>query len=141
MASLTRAFRIAASIDSKRKGLFATVLAYVEDLLDRYQEDSGFLLSGLLELFQEHRRGETTKYISLTERAITSAAQNREWHKARTYWIILAKWFALEHNDVEERRAKIAFAETYTQEAEDALKRPQPSYMVASAHLEQQSRR
>ncbi len=131
-----RAFRLAASVDPKKKGLSATVIAYIEDLLERYQENSGFLLAKLMEMLQEHRLGDVKKYLMLTQQAIARAEARHNWHEVRTYLLIQAKWHAIERDDTSERTAKLAWAETWVKETEDVLNGPRPSYLLASAHLE-----
>ncbi len=131
-----RAFRLAASIDPKKKGPFAVVIAYIEDVLVRYQGSSGFLLAELMELLQEHRLGDVKKYLMLTQQAIARAKAQHNWHEVRTYLLIQAKWHAMERDDINERTAKLAWAETWVKETEDVLNGPRPSYLLASAHLE-----
>src|SRR5258708_2371205 len=133
---IERAFRLAASIDRKQKGVFAEVIAYVEDILDRFRGDNGFLLDKLMGLLQEHGLGDAKKYIAVTQEAISRAEAAHIWYKARAYWALLAKWYTMEHDEEGEKAAKTAFAETFVKEAEDALHSPSPSYIAASAHLE-----
>lgn len=50
---IERAFRLAASIDRKQKGVFVEIITYVEDILDRFRNDNGFLLEKLMGLLAE----------------------------------------------------------------------------------------
>ena len=133
---IERAFHLAASIDRKQKGVFAEVIAYVEDILDRFRDDNGLLLEKLMELLQEHGLGDAKKYITVTQEAISRAEAAHMWYKARAYWALLAKWYAMQRDEEAVKVAKTALAETFVKEADDALHRPSPSYIAASAHLE-----
>lgn len=97
---IERAFRLAASVDQKKKGAFATVIDYIEDLLERYQEDSGFLLAELMELLQEHRLGSSKKHLLLIQKVVARVEAQHNWHKARTYLLIQARWHAINHDAV-----------------------------------------
>ncbi len=120
---IERAFRLAASIDRKQKGVFAEVIAYVEDILGRFRDDNGFLLEKLMGLLQEHGLGDAKKYITVTQEAIARAEAAH-------------MWYAMEQDEEGAKAAKVALAETFVKEAEDALHRPSPSYIAASTHLE-----
>jgi hypothetical protein len=133
---IERAFRLASSIDRKQRGIFAEVIGYVEDIIERFRNDNGLLLEKLMGLLQEHGLGNVKKYISLTQEVISRVEEAHMWYKARPYWDLLAKWYTMERNEEAALAAKLASAETFVKEAEDALHRPSPSYMVASAHLE-----
>lgn len=132
---LERAFRLAASIDRRQNGVFAEVVMYVEDILDRFRDDNGLLLEKLMRLLQEHSIGDTKKYIPVTQQAIARAEAVHMWYRARAYWELLSRWYKMEQDEERTRAALAALAETFVEEAEDALRRPSPSYMVASAHL------
>lgn len=133
---IERAFRLAASIDRKQKGIYAEIIAYIEDILDRYRDDNGFLLEKLMGLLQEHGLGDAKKYIIVTEEAISRTEAAHMWYKARAYWALLAKWYAIERDGGRAKAAKVALAETFVKEADDALHRPSPSYFTATAYLE-----
>ncbi|MDZ8260357.1 DUF4209 domain-containing protein [Nostoc sp. ChiQUE01b] len=126
---IERAFRLARKINYQAE----VVVAHIEAVLDRYKgEDPRWLSAKLMELLQEYRIGDPTKYAALAEKAATLAESVHDWRKARNYWEIKAKWHLFAKNGEKERTAQMLAAETYVKEAEDALKRTPPSYLVAS---------
>lgn len=113
------------------------VVAHVEAVLGRYNGDDPLWLSAkLMELLQEYRFGEPTKYAALAEKAATLAESAHDWRRARAYWEIKSKWHLIEKDGEKERAASMLAAETYVKEAEDALKRTPPSYLVASHFMQ-----
>ncbi len=133
---IERAFRLAASIDRKQKEVFAEVIAYVEDILDRFRDDNGLLLEKLMGLLQEHRLGDVKKYVTVTQEAISRAQAAHMWYKARAYWDLLAKWYTMEQDEEGAKAARVALAETFVKEADDTLHRISPSYLAALVQLE-----
>ncbi len=131
---MERALRLARKINHQVEVVFS----HIEAVLDRYQgEDPRWLSAKLMELLQEYRFGEPTKYAALAERAATLAESTFDWRRARTLWDIKAKWHRMEKNYSKELEASMSAAETYVKEAEAALTRTPPSYMVASSFLQQ----
>jgi hypothetical protein len=90
-----------------------------------------------MELLQEYRFGEPAKYAALSEKAATLAESTSDWRRARTLWSIKARWHRREKDCTKELNAWMSAAETYVKEAEAALTRTPPSYMVASRFLQQ----
>lgn len=120
------------------------VFAHIETVLNEYHgEDSLCLSERLMELLQDHKLGTPDKYAPFAENAANRAelsaksANNRGesslyWELARKLWDIKVKWHHLESNIKAEVTASMKFAETYVKEAECALHRDPPSYMLAS---------
>ena len=130
---IERALRLARRISYQVEA----VVAHVEAVLDRYNgEDPLWLSAKLMELLQEYRLGDPTKYAALAEKAATLAESAHDWRRARTYWEIKAQWHHLEKNGEKERAASMLAAETYVKEAKDALKRNPPSYLTASHFMQ-----
>jgi len=114
------------------------VVAHIEAVLDRYKgEDPLWLSAKLMELLQEYRLGDPTKYAALAEKAATLAESAHDWDRARTYWQIKARWHLIEKVEDKERAAWMLAAETYVKEAEDALRRTPLGYLVASHFIQQ----
>jgi hypothetical protein len=130
---IERALRLARKIRHKDEDVFA----HIEAVLDRYQEKDPLWLSAkLMELLQEYRFGEPAKYAVLAEKAATLAELTPDWRGARNLWSIKAVWHRMEKDYGKELVASMSAAETYVKEAESALQRTPPSYMVASHFLQ-----
>lgn len=130
---IERALRLARKINHQAD----TVVSYIEAVLDRYNgEDPLWLSAKLMELLQEYRLGDPTKYAALAEKAATLAESDHNWRRARAYWEIKARWHLLEKDSEKELAASMRAAETYVREAEEALKQDSVSYLTASAHLQ-----
>jgi hypothetical protein len=71
----------------------------------------------------------------LAEKAASRAEAERDWHRARTYWKLTARWRGLEKETELERAALIREGETYVKEAEEAVDPTPPGYLEASIHL------
>jgi hypothetical protein len=131
---MERALRLARKIRHKDEVVFL----HIEAVLDRYQgEDPLWLSAKLMELLQEYRFGDPAKYAALAEKAATLAESTSDWRRARTLWGIKAIWHRMEKDYSKELDASMSAAETYVKEAEAALTRTPPSYMVASHFLQQ----
>lgn len=131
---IERALRLARRINHQAD----TVVNYIETVLDRYNgEDPRWLSTKLMELLQEYRLGDATKYATLTEKAAILAESGHDWRRARNLWNIKAVWHRIERDNDKERAASMLAAETYVKEAEDALKRTPPSYLAASRFMQQ----
>ncbi|MEH2276776.1 MAG: DUF4209 domain-containing protein [Nostoc sp.] len=130
---IERALRLARKINYQAE----VVVAHIEAVLDRYNgEDPLWLSAKLMELLQEYKLGNPTKYAALAEKAATLAESNNDWRRARNYWEIKAQWHRFEKDENRERTAQIQAAETYIKEAEDSLKGTDPSYLRASHFME-----
>lgn len=130
---MERALRLARKIRYKDEVVFS----HIEAVLDRYNgEDPLWLSTKLMELLQEYRFGDPSKYVALSERAATLAESSSDWHRARTLWGIKAVWHRMEKDYSKELDASMSAAETYVKEAQAALTRTPPSYMVASHFLQ-----
>jgi Domain of unknown function (DUF4209) len=132
---IERALRL--SRKSNQKQHSSKVIAHIEFVLDKYQgEDKLFLSVKLMELLQEQKQGEPSKYSALAEKAALRAESEHNWHKARDCWGVKVGWHKMEKDSDKEREAGTRLAETYVKEAEDALERETPSYLTASRHLQ-----
>lgn len=133
---IERAIRL--SRKSNQKHHFTKVVNHIEAILDKYNgEDPLFLSAKLMELLQEYKQGDPSKYAAIAEKAAHRAEAEHNWHQARSYWKVKALWHSLEKDANKERTASLLFAETYVKESEDAInKRTPPSYLVAATHLQ-----
>ncbi|MEH2168338.1 MAG: DUF4209 domain-containing protein [Nostoc sp.] len=130
---IERALRLARKINYQAE----LVVAHIEAVLDRYNgEDPLWLSAKLMELLQEYKLGNPTKYAALAKKAATLAESNNDWRRARNYWEIKAQWHRFEKDEEKERTAQMQAAETYVKEAEDSLKGTDPSYLRASHFME-----
>ncbi|WP_449416252.1 DUF4209 domain-containing protein [Phormidium nigroviride] len=130
---IERALRLARKIKYQHEA----VVAHIEAVLARYNgEDPLWLSAKLMELLQEYRLGEPAKYGVLAEKAAKLAESAQDWHRARTLWSVKAVWHRMEKDYSKELSASMSAAETYVKEAESALKRTPPSYLLASSFME-----
>ncbi|MEP0751181.1 DUF4209 domain-containing protein [Trichocoleus sp. Lan] len=131
---IERALRLSRKI----KYQVEAVVAHIEAVLNRCNgEDPLWLSAKLMELLQEYRLGESIIYAVLAEKAAKLAESVHDWRRARAYWEIKARWHLIEKDGEKERAASMLAAETYVQEAEDALKRKPPSYLAASTYMQE----
>ena len=130
---IERALRLARKINYQAE----LVVAHIEVVLDRYNgEDPLWLSVKLMELLQEYKLGNPTKYAALAEKAAILKESAKDWDKARNYWEIKAEWDRIDKNSQKRHAALMLVAETYVKEAEDSLtKHPQP-YLKASDDLQ-----
>jgi hypothetical protein len=130
---IERALRLARRIKHHSE----VVVTHIETFLDSGTGDAPlWLLAKLMELLQEYRLSDPTKYAPLAEKAAILAESAHDWDRARAYWEIKAKWHLIEKDGEKERSAWMLAAETYVKEAEDALKRTPLSYLVASHFIQ-----
>ena len=130
---IERALRLSRKINYQAE----VVVAHIETVLERYNgEDPLWLSAKLMELLQEYKLGNPTKYAALAEKAATLAESNNDWCRARNYWEIKAQWHRFEKDEDRERTAQMQAAETYVKEAEDSFKGTDPSYLRASHFME-----
>ncbi|MEH2374217.1 DUF7380 domain-containing protein [Nostoc sp.] len=86
---IERAIWLARKINHK----FEDVVSHIETVLDRCNgEDPMWLSAKLMELLQEYKLGNPTKYAALAEKAATLAESNNDWRRARNYWEISVQW-------------------------------------------------
>lgn len=133
-----RALQIAASLGRSAKNqLYADVIAYIEEVLDRCNgEDPHFLSAEMMDLLQGQRQGNSAKYAALAEKAARRAETEHAWFRARPYWQVKARWHELTKDETQRRVALLAGAETYVQEAEDRIQGEHPSCLTAAAFLQ-----
>ncbi len=127
-------------IEIKSNDLFTSTIAHIEGVLDRHKgEDPLFLSAKMMEILIDHRQGDPSRYAAIAEKAAKGAEISREgvkWHIARTYWTIKSRWHDIEGDAEKSREAKLAAAETYVKEGEDALQRPSSGHSVAAHFLQ-----
>jgi hypothetical protein len=132
---IERAVRLAASL-GKNTGHLDEVISHIETTLDKYNgEDPKFLSEHLMGLLLEFRRGDSAKYSALSEKLAKRAESDGDWRRARIYWETKARWHKLAKDADNERTARIRAAETYVEDAEAAINRETPSYVVAADHM------
>jgi hypothetical protein len=133
---IERAFRLGASL-GKNSGFLNIVVLHIKTVLNKYNvDDPKYLSQKLMGLLIDKRLGDYKKYSALSEKLAKNAELNGDWRRARTYWETKAHWHTLDTDDTNEKGALIQAAETYVKEADAALEREQPSYMIASAHIQ-----
>ncbi len=134
---IERAFRLGASL-GKNAGHIDPVISHIETVLDKYNgEDPKYLSERLMGFLLEQKKGDYKKYSALSEKLAKNAESDGDWRRARTYWETKARWHALDKDDINYRDARVQAAETYVKEAEAALEREQPSYMIAAVHQQE----
>ena len=133
---IERAVRLAASL-GRNTGHLDKVISHIETVLDKYNgEDPKFLSERLMGLLLEFRRGDSTKYSALSDKLAKNAESDGDWHRARIYWEIKARWHVLITDDANERAARIRAAETYVNAAKVEAKRETLTrYVTAAGHM------
>ena len=130
---IERALRLARRIKHHSE----VVVTHIETFLDSGTGEAPLWLPAkLMELLQEYRLSDPTKYAALAEKAATLAQSAHDWDRARAYWEIKARWHLIEKDGEKERAAWMLAAETYVKEAEDALQRNPAPYLTASHYLQ-----
>lgn len=110
---------------------------HIEAVLDRYQgEDELWLSVKLMELLQEHKYGEPTKYASLANQAAQTAEAKGNFRKARSLWNIEAVWHRKKDDYNQEFAASMRAAETYVKESNAALENSSQRHLIAATHLQ-----
>jgi hypothetical protein len=133
---LKRAVHLAASLRKGGSGLFEQAIAAVEAVLDRYQGgDASFLSAELMELLQDYSRGDPSKYATFAEAAALRAMAEPNFHKAREYWKVKARWHGIAKESEQEVASRKSYAQTYIVEADRELARSEPSFIRAATHL------
>lgn len=133
---IQRAVCIAARL-GKNSNFLTNVLDFVENLIAKHAaENSTFFPAKLMRILQDQRFENFTKYVELSERAATFAEQSKEWDRAREYWEITGRWYAIAKDAENQRRVHVKIAETHVSEADSTVSNPSPSYMVAASCLQ-----
>jgi len=131
---IERALRISVRL-GKKSSSFEKVVEHIEKVLDKYgTNDPLFLSHSLMGLLLEFRQGQPEKFISLSGELATKAESDKIYYRARSYWEIKAKWHKVAGEPENENQSLVNAAETYVKEAELAISRDKPSYMLASSH-------
>ncbi len=128
-----RALQVARTLGKGSKNeYYNNVIAYMEEVLDRYHGDDPLYMSArMMELLQTERRGDPAKYAAPAENAARRAESEHDWWRAREYWERKARWHELEADDSGRQDALIAAAETYVSNAKDRLSGDRPDYLAA----------
>lgn len=133
---IERALRISVTL-GKKSPFFEKVIEHIEKVIDKYgSNDPLFLSHNLMSLLLEFRQGQPEKYIKLSGEIATKAESDKNHYRARSYWEIKAKWHKVSDEAEKEKQSLISVAETYVKEAEQAVSRDKPSYLLASSHLQ-----
>ena len=133
---IERALRLA--IELQRSELIEQVTNRIEEILNRPGHERPLsLVSFLLELLVEGRRGEPRKYARLASECAETAEKCNDFETARSLWTISSKWLQFGDDETGSRNAQIAAAETYVKKA-DLLEKAgsPPNYMVINDVLE-----
>jgi len=132
MPQFERAFRLAAKL-GKKGGKFQKAIDAAEGLVRKHSPtDTGLLSARLIELLLEHRSGHTDELSRVSEDLAKRAEAQRNWLFARTYWDINAKLLHRKGDDDSANEAALRSAETFLHDAEAALERKPPDYLVAA---------
>lgn len=132
---IERALRLAMLL--RNKILISRVADHIEKTIKKYNTtDSSFLSAKMMELLLEIKMGSPQDYIEISERLASKGEGEYDWHRARTYLDLKARWHALSGDSENQRATLIRTAETYVKEAEDATKNSTPSFFAASTHLQ-----
>lgn len=133
---IERAFRLGVSL-GKNAGQIDPVISHIENVIERYNDkDPKYLSKNLMELLLEQKIGDGEKYSKYCENLAKQAELDGDWRRARIYWETKARWHLLDKDEINQIDALVQAAETYVKEADAALESEQPSYMLASAHLQ-----
>ena len=134
---MERALQMATML-GRNSRLYKTVIEHIENVLDTYNgEDPLFLSAKLMSFLQDRREGDPVKYAALAGKSALRAEAANDWHKAREYWGIKAKWHYLGKEQEQARQSKIAEAETYVKQAQAHLGGGPPSNMMAATFTQQ----
>lgn len=115
---IERALHLAASLGARER---TKVVARIEEVLISYNgEDPLFLSAELMRLLLEYRAGDPTTYAALADKAARRAETARDWHRARTYLDLAARWHARGKDPDQERAMRLREADAYVHEAQDA---------------------
>ena len=134
---MDRAIQMATML-GRNSRLFKTVTEYIESVLDKYNgEDPRFLSAKLMGLLLERRVGDPAKYAALAGKLASRADSAGDWHRAREYWEIKAKWHFLGKEPELAREARLAEAETYVKQAQSHLTGKPPGNLMAAGFMQQ----
>ncbi len=134
---IERALQISAGY-GKNGPFFPKVTQYIEGLLEKYDgKDPMWLSYRLMKLLLDHNYGSPEKYIALSEKIAKKAEQAGQWRKARDLWEIKAQWHGKDKNQEAAQQAMLLAAQTYVREADDAVNKTPPQFMIASRRIEE----
>lgn len=133
---IERAFRLSILLGSNT-GYLEKVVNHIETVLNKYDgKDPLFLSNKLMGFLIDVRKGDFQKYCILSKKIAQEAEKNGDFYRAKAYWETNAKWNKLNSDSPNEHSALKQAAETYVKEAEAAIKKDPPSYLVAVSHLQ-----
>lgn len=133
---LQRALQMAVML-GRNSGPFKAVTDHIEGVLDACNgEDPLFLSARLMALLIDRRVGDTVKYAALAGKLASRAEDTGDWHRAREYWEVKAKWHFMGNDQEGARQARLAEGETYVRQAETHLAGSPPSHMMAAAFIQ-----
>lgn len=133
---IERAFRLGASL-GRNAGQIDPVILHIENVIERYNnKEPKYLSNQLMDLLLEQKKGDGGKYSRCCENLAKQAELDGDWHRARIYLETKARWHVQDKDEINARDSRVQAAETYVRQAEAALENDQPSYMLASAHLQ-----
>ena len=134
---IERALQLTLSLGRAAPDLVDEVWTYIEKTLAQINgEDEWFLSAELMELLQDHGRGDAATYARMAECTALKAESQRgvgQRSKARRYWEIKARWHLIESED--HRTALVRAAETYVADASEELQ-GYNDFIGAAGHLE-----
>lgn len=131
---IQRAYRLAILLGKKNEHI-TKVIEHIENILDKYNgEDPLFLSQKLMSLLIEFNHGDLDKYVKLSKKCAINAENTNNFHLARAYWDVKAKWHKLNNNFEKEREALLSYAKTFIKEAE--FKSMEGNHLAASHFLQ-----
>ncbi len=129
-----RALKLAVVLN--RPHLERLVIAYIEDVIRRCNgEDPLYLSLRMMALLLERKAGEPATYAPLAAKLARNAEQKEDYHRAREYWRIKARWDQRAGDVESARQAEIAAAETHVKLSQKALERTGAPYLHSAGHL------
>lgn len=129
---LERAIHLAVSLGKGAMDLTDEVVQEIEELIDFLVDEDDFHKLKLIKLLRRFGKGDSKKYVLVTEKLALNAEEGQDWYQARSMWEENAKLHQSEGNAEKERNALVNAAETYVKEADSAN-----SKMLESSFLQQ----
>lgn len=123
------------------KGEFSTLRQIEITLLEKARiavSDDGFFLIKISRLLREGRLGfdHAEELAKLLESSAQNASVDKNFHRARNYYIAAADWYSVARNIPRQADCLCSSAETYVDEANLRMSSTSPSNMVAANFLE-----
>lgn len=116
--------------------LATDTLGYIQSLLDKYADlTPSFPFADMMEVLQQYEAGNTAKNAALAEREALRSQEAGRWSDERRYWDIKAAWHKMENDENKRLESLMLAAETYVNEADDAITGSQPSYLRATVFV------